>query len=171
MNARTKPIDSRAKGAGAERELSRLILDHLGVPLARNLEQSRSGGHDLAATGTDPVSLALGTFAIEVKRYATVTPALLAKFWEQAEAQARRAEKVPVLAYRADRQPWRVVLPLAHLNPETFQPWAGIDWTATLSVPAFCALIRESVNGVNGKQRKHLPVSRKNLPESALMRR
>lgn len=74
---RAKPINSRAKGASAEREFAQLIHQHLGVDLRRNLEQSRSGGHDLVAVGTDSVSLALDAFAIEIKRYALVTPGLI----------------------------------------------------------------------------------------------
>ncbi|MGZ8217873.1 putative PDDEXK endonuclease [Methylomagnum sp.] len=144
---RAKPINSRAKGAGAEREFSRLVFDHLGVALARNLEQSRKGGHDLLPTGEGPVSLTLDAYAIEIKRYRAITPALLAGFWRQATEQAERAGKVPVLAFREDRQEWRVLLPLVALNAEVFGPWPGLDWTAAVSVPAFCCLIRERAAG------------------------
>jgi Holliday junction resolvase len=141
---KTKPrINSRAKGAGAEREFAKLVFEHLGVELVRNLEQSRGGGHDLIAKGEDPVSVALNAFAIEVKRYATITPAILEGFWDQAERQAERAAKIPVLAYRVDRQEWRLVLPLYTLGGEAFQSWAGIGWTATVSVDAFACLVRE----------------------------
>lgn len=142
-----KPINSRAKGADGEREFSRLVLDSLGVRLARNLEQSRSGGHDLEPVGDDPAAQALGRFAIEVKRWATVTPAMLGKFWQQAESQAARASRIPVLAYRGNRQEWRVLVPLSAINGEVYGEWAGIDWTAVLSVPAFCALVRDGVSG------------------------
>jgi hypothetical protein len=84
--AKVAPINSRAKGAGAEREFSRLIEQELGVPLVRNLEQSRNGGHDMTAPGDDPVSRALNAYAIEVKRY------------------------------REDRREWRVLVPLHRLN-------------------------------------------------------
>jgi hypothetical protein len=104
MSTRAKPINSRAKGANGEREFCRLIFEHLGVELVRNLDQSRAGGHDLKSTGTDPVSTALDAFAIEVKRYAAITPAMLAGFWQQAERQAHRAARVPALAYREDRR-------------------------------------------------------------------
>ncbi len=91
-------INSRQKGAGGEREFSRVLFDHLGVRLERNLEQSRAGGHDLLVTGSCPVSRALDKFAVEVKRYSSITPALIRRWWEQAEAQARRADKTPCLA-------------------------------------------------------------------------
>jgi hypothetical protein len=146
---RAKPINSREKGAAAEREFARLIFDHLGVELRRNLEQSRSGGYDLLPVGEGPVSLALDAYALEIKRYREFTPAMLAGFWSQAEAQARRAARLPALAFRADRQEWRILLPLHTLNAEAFGPWNGIDWTAAVSVPAFCALIRERAGGAD----------------------
>jgi Holliday junction resolvase len=140
-------IDSRAKGAQAEREFAALIQEHLGVTLRRNLEQSRSGGHDLEAIGDDTAAVALNRFAIEVKRYRAVTPAMLAKFWEQAEMQARGASRMPILAYRADRQEWRVLVPLASLNGAIFQPsWEGFGWTADVGAEAFCAMVREAAN-------------------------
>lgn len=143
MNARAKPINSRAKGANGEREFCRLIFEHLGVELVRNLNQSRTGGHDLTPTGTDPVSTALDAFAIEVKRYREITPAMLAGFWHQAERQAHRAAKAPALAYREDRREWRVLLPLNAINGDAFGEWAGFEWTADVSAGAFACLIRE----------------------------
>ncbi|MDD5036675.1 MAG: hypothetical protein PHE55_18200 [Methylococcaceae bacterium] len=136
-------INSRDKGATGEREFARLLHEHLGVKLVRNLEQSRSGGYDLEAEGKDPTAEALGRFAIECKRYAATTPGSIAKWWGQAVQQAHDAERIPALAYRADRQEWRVTLPLSVLDSETFGDWQGIEWTAALSVPAFCTLIRE----------------------------
>ncbi len=147
-STRAKPINSRAKGANGECEFSRVVADHLGVALVRNLEQSRQGGYDLMPVGADPVSRELDRFAIEVKRYAAITPAMLAGFWSQAEAQAARAQKIPALAIRADREEWRVLLPLSALSG-AFGDWPGIDWTATLSAPAFCALVRESAASTN----------------------
>lgn len=142
---RAKPINSRAKGASGEREFAKLVHQHLGVELRRNLEQSRQGGHDLVAIGADPISRALDAYAIEVKRYAAITPAMMAEFWSQAEAQAARASKTPALAYRRDREEWRVCVPLRALNGG-FGDWPGFEWTATLSVEAFCALVREGAD-------------------------
>lgn len=137
-------INSRDKGAAAEREFAALVHEQLGAKLERNLSQSRNGGHDLEAVGDDPTAQALRRFAIECKRYATVTPALLSRFWQQAETQAAKASRVPALAFRADRQAWAVLVPIRALNAN-FGAWDGIEWTAALSVPAFCALVRESV--------------------------
>jgi len=152
MSTRTQPINSRAKGAGAEREFARLVHDHLGVTLERNLEQSRNGGHDLIAPGDCPVSAVLDAFAIEVKRYNTLTPALLVRFWDQATRQAEAVGKTPVLAFRADRQDWRVTIPLYALNTQTFGPWTGYEWTAEMSVPAFCGMVRERVSSTTQRR-------------------
>lgn len=136
----------RSKGAGGERELCGLIRDELGVRLVRNLEQSRQGGHDLivADDETGPAALALARYALEVKRHAQATPGTIAAWWGQAETQAARVGLVPALAYRADRMPWRFVLPLAELRPDLTRA-PGIEFTADLSLPAFCAVVREGV--------------------------
>lgn len=47
------------KGRSAERELARLLRGHLGEGIARSLQQSAVGGHDL---------LGIGRLALEVKR-------------------------------------------------------------------------------------------------------
>ena len=136
----------RTKGASGEREFARLIDEHLGVRLARNLEQSRQGGHDLTLADPEdanPVARELARYAVEVKRHARATPALLRGWWSQAVEQARRVGLLPCLAYRPDRQDWRIVLPLAALYP-TLGVWDDIELTADLSMPAFAALVREA---------------------------
>jgi hypothetical protein len=61
--------------------------------------------------------------------------------------QARGASRKPILAYRADRQEWRVLVPLASINGAVFQAsWDGFGWTADVSVDAFCAMVRETTN-------------------------
>ena len=61
-------INSRQKGAGAEREFAGLVHDWSGVSLIRNLKQTRSGGHDLIVHPVACVALAifsLASFQIE----------------------------------------------------------------------------------------------------------
>ena len=53
----------RTKGAGGERELARLLQEHLGIPVNRNLQQTRQGGADL---------IDVPGWAIEVKRAANL---------------------------------------------------------------------------------------------------
>lgn len=137
-------INSRQKGAGAERELARLVQDWSGVRLVRNLEQTRDGGHDLIVHPDEAGSVAdaFRKLAIECKRYQAVTDGRLAKWWAQAVTQANEAALSPVLAYRADRSPWRVVVPIALVNPAHTRA-SGIEYAATLSVECFCHVVAE----------------------------
>lgn len=93
----------RRKGKSGELELSKLLREHLGVDVARNLAQAREGGADQSG---------LPGWALEVKRAAQPR---LPEWWLQTCQQAEAAGLRPVLAYRLDRQPWRVVLALRHV--------------------------------------------------------
>lgn len=136
-------INSRAKGAAAERELISELREHLGEELTsgmkRNLEQSRKGGHDIAG---------LDGWALEVKRYKALTEAEIARFWEkQAVDQARKAGARPALAYREDFRPWRVRVPMILLRDieadwQTNGQWLPA-WTADIGLQAFASLILE----------------------------
>ena len=136
---------SRRKGATGEREFSAALAGLIGVTLARNLEQSRKGGHDLILPddATGPVAETLARLAVEVKRYREAPPGRLALWWSQAVSQADRAGLWPALAYRADRHPWRVRLPLGCVRPDLFPLWADNELTADLPLPAFASLVRE----------------------------
>ena len=86
-------INSRTKGAAAEREVFALISDALGIRVERNLVQTRDGGYDTAVCG----------WAIEVKRQEILH---LPDWWRQCCEQARNAHFKPMLIYRKSRQPW-----------------------------------------------------------------
>lgn len=88
-------INSRTKGASAERELFKIIGDMLGIKVERNLEQTRDGGADTI----------VGEWALEVKRQEILH---IDDWWEQTTRQATIAFKQPMLIYRKSRQPWRV---------------------------------------------------------------
>lgn len=88
-------INSRTKGASAERELFKLISEATGIEVKRNLVQTREGGFDSS----------VGRFAIEVKRQENLD---LTSWWDQAVKQAEIAKLMPMLAYRKSRYPWRV---------------------------------------------------------------
>lgn len=137
-------INSRAKGASAEREFAGLVRDWTGVHLIRNLEQTRSGGHDLIVhpdeSGT--VADAFRRLAIECKRYQVATEGNIQKWWQQALIQAEQSELIPILAYRANRSPWRVVVPLALVNSSLSRA-NHLDYTATLSAEGFCHVVIE----------------------------
>jgi Holliday junction resolvase len=137
-------IDSRVKGASAEREFAGLVRDWTGVRLIRNLEQTRSGGHDLIVH-PDEIGKAADAFrklAIECKRYQAVTEGSLQKWWAQALTQAEQSELMPILTYRANRSPWRVVVPLALINPQLSQSQQQ-SYTVSLSVEGFCHVVVE----------------------------
>lgn len=124
---------SRNKGASGERELIRAIEDWTGVRLERNLAQSFGGGHDL---------IGLDHWAIECKRYASISAADKANFWRQAVRQARRVDKEPAVCFRADRQEWRVLV--AYPLSRELYDLEDFMCSAEISLELFCGLIRES---------------------------
>jgi Holliday junction resolvase len=139
---------SRRKGASAERELAGLVHEQLGCRLVRRLEQTRSGGFDLApAPGqSGAVVERLAGLALEVKRASRATPAMLREWWQQTHQQAAAAGLVPALAYRQDRAGWRVLLPLAELNSDMPAPLPDSpELCVELSLAGFAAVIREAV--------------------------
>ena len=100
---------SRRKGVDRERELAKLLAKALGDPaIARKLEQTRGGGYDLEGPSLRHV-------AIEVK--AGEAPKW-AEWLRQAREQAEASEthRIPVLAYRANGQPWRFLADLELLE-------------------------------------------------------
>jgi hypothetical protein len=135
---------SRTKGATGEREFAGLIHDELGIRMVRRLTQYQSGGCDLqlAEGESGPIAQSLDRYAYEVKRHRKATPALLRAWWAQACNQADDTGKTPALAYREDRAHWRVLIPLAALD-NRLPHASGIEWTAALSIAAFCAVVRE----------------------------
>lgn len=123
---------SRNKGAAGERELILEIEQWTGIRLERNLSQAFGGGHDL---------IGLDHWAIECKRYREITNADKKEFWEQAVKQALRVRKVPVVCFRADRQPWRVLVPY----PTDLYRLEDFRCSAEISLELFCGLITEKI--------------------------
>lgn len=121
----------RRKGKAGELELARLLREHLGANVARNLEQTRQGGADL---------LGLPGWAVEVKRAAQ---ARLSDWWLQTCTQAEASGQRPALFYRLDRQPWRVVIALRHVA--TGFESAPLALRLETDVDVFAALVRESL--------------------------
>jgi len=89
---------ARNKGAAAERELATILTDRLGFVVQRKLGQARDGGDDIQ----------IGKYRIEVKR----REALRLDEWCKQVQEACSEIDVPVVAYRRNGQPWRVVVPL-----------------------------------------------------------
>ncbi len=86
----------RRKGARAEIEFLQELGAELGELLTRNLQQTREGGADC---------LCVRGWAIEIKRQEALSRPT---WWRQAVEQAERAGAQPMLAYRRNREPWRV---------------------------------------------------------------
>jgi hypothetical protein len=122
---------SRDKGARGERECLGLLSELIGTDLARNLAQTRDAGADNIETD----------WALEIKRQETARPA---EWWRQAVEQAEAAGKIPALAYRGNRQAWRVRVALADISDFYVEP-REVRWTADITLEAFAALVREQM--------------------------
>lgn len=119
------PINSREKGKRGEREFAK-AMQEAGYDCRRNLlEQCRGGGHDI---------LGLTGWAPEIKRHETLE---VSKWWSQTLDQAKKAGAKPVLAYRQNRKPWRIVILLSEISPR----FAGSDATCTISIETYCYLL------------------------------
>ncbi len=94
---------SRNKGAAAERELAAILSDELGFVVKRKLGQARDSGDDIQ----------VGKFRIEAKRRETLA---LPAWCRQIEEHCGPGE-VPVVAYRQNGQPWRIVMKLQDFLP------------------------------------------------------
>lgn len=115
---------SRDKGKSGERELARLLSELTGHDVRRRV-RNLAGEDDLEG---------LPGWSIECKRYATITPGLLAGWWGQARRQAEAVGAEPVLFYRADRGQWRarwsasLMLPLSEpAEAEALSPCATVE--------------------------------------------
>ena len=102
--------------------------------MSRNLEQTRSGGHDING---------LETFAIEVKRYAKAGDADLQKWWAQAVRQALQVSRQPALAYKLNHREWRVRIPMRVLRPDLGD--LDQEWAVEMTVQAFASIVRETL--------------------------
>lgn len=134
-------INSRTKGAAAEREVFALISDALGIRVERNLTQTRDGGYDTVVAG----------WAIEVKRQEILH---LPDWWRQCCEQARNAHFKPMLIYRRSRQPWMARVFVRDLV-ETFGCVNEAPGIVELDLPGVINLIR--LNFVNIYDHANLP--------------
>ena len=122
------------KGKNGEREFIKTVyrLTRGEIELARNLNQSRDGGDDLNG---------YQNFSIEVKRWKKVSDALVRDWWAQCQRNAARQEKVPVLAYRADQQGWKVVM-----HPNKYFEESEVQGCLTMDVELFVQYLLDPEN-------------------------
>ena len=121
-------VNGRQKGAAAEREIAKLLLDELGMTFKRDLEQYRAADHgDLICDEPFP-------FVIEVKRYKAGCAPQPA-WWDQVCAAAKSAGLLPMLVYKYNHQQWKWRMPaeavmragLPH-GCSTMREGAELDW-------------------------------------------
>lgn len=124
-------VDSRAKGAGFEREIANLIYEHLGISVRRDLEQYREALHgDL---------IGLDGWTIECKRYRDNSSFLHRPEWWTQTCNSARDGSNPVLIYKFDRRPIRCVFPLHILNKGLGET---NDQVCTTSFETWCYVVR-----------------------------
>jgi len=126
-------VNSRAKGSSFELSIGKLIYEHLGVTVRRDLEQYRESNHgDL---------IGLDGWTIECKRYADNSAFLHRPEWWTQTTNAAGDNTHPVLIYKFDRRPVRCVFPIHVING---------DWTrknnevVTTSFETWCYVVREA---------------------------
>lgn len=126
----------RAKGQTGEREIAALVRDLTWWDVRRRVRQ-HDGDRDLGAAPG---------WSVEVKRHRTASRGDVAVWWQQTVEQAD--EMLPVLFFRADRDSWRAVWPIALLlamqsADKVPAGWRGYPWTVEGSVDAWAAAARE----------------------------
>jgi hypothetical protein len=122
------PINARNKGQRGEREVIGLLQAQVNairyryglqqLTLQRNTLQAHQGGTDIHG---------VPGFAFEVKFQENQN---VPAWWRQTLAQAERLGGVPVLFYRATRQPWTVMM-RAYVNTPKDRDQIEIDVTIT----------------------------------------
>ena len=129
---------SRDKGIRGENEFCKMLHKLLGdiyPAIERNVDQDRKSGADI---------LVIDGWAIQVKRYKD-TPNI-SGWWRQTLNEAYEAELKPCLAYRLNRQPWSVLIPIGLLNRQLERPYNDRARLVQLTLVGFSDLIRLEFN-------------------------
>jgi hypothetical protein len=130
-------INSCQKGKAIERELARLLRDHLNIEVTRNWQQQAAiGGHDLSG---------VPDYAIECKGAKSYDNA----WWEQTQRQAVFAGLKPALIYRItgtgrgkpDIEKWQCEVLASDVIPELQHE----HYRVTMPLGAWIALVRERI--------------------------
>jgi len=99
---------SRDKGSRGEREAAAFLTEHTGFQWVRGLPQTRRGGKESPDIEPANEQCFWNKFHFEVKRIASRVDLNAAML--QASSDARSRNKVPVVLWRADRNPWRITI-------------------------------------------------------------
>lgn len=132
---------SRNKGAGGEREFARILRDSLAPEFKDQFFYVEREGMKQAATseaGGAKWDILIPKLGIEVKRKRVVLDGDVRSWWEETVAQSAETGKVGVLAYRADKQVWRVMVPGSHKDDQgRLQLHSFLELTTTFFLPGF----------------------------------
>ena len=107
-------VNSYKKGQRGEAAVIHSYFDNMNVRLKRDLDQTRYAEKgDLLPDGDFD-----WPFTIEVKSYSDKTASVMHKpqWWAQVTTAAKAASKMPVLWYKYDRRPWRVVMKMNNVS-------------------------------------------------------
>ncbi len=112
-----------------------LLNARLDLGLKRNpYDQQRQRGHyDLVG---------VPWMAIEVKRYRKAMQGDVRGWWIETCLQADLETQVPVLAYRADQQQWRFVVPLGWITNTEWRLHNLVELGAELTTDGFVEIVR-----------------------------
>lgn len=130
---------SRNKGAAGEREVARLLRDHLNLDITRAWQRQAARALNSDLDG-------LPGWSLEIKR----AKKYLSRWWDQACEQADAEGNTPALIYRLDgvrvgqpdTEKWRVLLPLRSICSED----VDLDHVAEISLGAWIEIVRERID-------------------------
>jgi hypothetical protein len=118
-----RKINSKAKGDRAELELAKILTERFGLPFARvgvssgaRVKNTRLPENAIGVMASDIIVPPGFRFSIEVKAVNKSVDlleqsALLDKFLAQADADAKRVGKMPMLCWKRNRKGWIAVVP------------------------------------------------------------
>lgn len=127
--------NGRRKGKDGENEIAGILRDLTGWSIKRRVRQ-HDGDSDLEG---------VPGWSVEVKRHATAARGEIRDWWSQAVDQAIKANALPVLFYRRDRDEWRAVWPVDPSLGASALRWCNYRWSVEGSVDAWAAVARENV--------------------------
>jgi Holliday junction resolvase len=120
----------RNKGSRAENQFAAMLTDSLGFEIKRSLGQARDGGADIK----------LGPFQIQIKH--AMRPQIKA-WWQQTCQDAFKGNGAPVLAYKINRQGWRIRVRMQELIGNN-EAWTyDHQYTEELDYAGFILRIRK----------------------------
>ncbi len=136
-------VNGRNKGASFERNLAYELELELGISFKRDLEQYRESEHGDLIPSDESFP-----FLIEAKRYSKGAVGGAVAWWDQADAAAKRADKLPCLVYKYDRKPIRFVIDVlaAYKAGYDFKTEPPEHGRLEMDLQTFCWIVRELMN-------------------------